>query len=58
MGLRLLAAGESLSRFPERGRPIGLRRELVIVRPYVIRYRVLPDRVEILTIRHGAQAPD
>jgi addiction module RelE/StbE family toxin len=55
---RLYAAGKSLSDFPERGRPIGKRRELVIVRPYIIRYRVFQSRVEILAIRHGAQEPD
>jgi toxin ParE1/3/4 len=55
---RLFAAGESLANFPERGRPIGQRRELVVVRPYIIRYRVTTSRVDILAIRHGAQAPD
>jgi plasmid stabilization system protein ParE len=30
---------------------------LVVVRPYVIYYRVLRDDVQVLTIRHGAQLP-
>ena len=56
---RLMAAGASLVDYPERGRPIGSgRRELVTVPPYLIRYRVRADTVEILTIRHGAQLPN
>jgi plasmid stabilization system protein ParE len=55
---RLFAAGESLANFPERGRSIGRRRELVVVRPYIIRYRVTASRVDILAIRHAAQASD
>jgi toxin ParE1/3/4 len=58
VALRLTQAGQSLSLFPERGRAASGRRELVIVRPYIIRYRVFRGRVEILAIRHGAQAPD
>jgi plasmid stabilization system protein ParE len=58
MALRLRAAGESLAEYPDRGRMIGGgRRELVTVPPYAIRYRVTRDRVEILSIRHGAQRP-
>ena len=58
MAKRLRAAGENLSHFPERGRAVGARRELVIVRPYIIRYRLKAGVVEILAIRHGAQEPD
>ncbi len=55
---RLVATAESLAEFSERGRPIGgNRREMVVVWPYVIRYRVDADRVVILRIRHGAQKP-
>jgi len=32
-------------------------RELVSVRPYIIRYRVLGDQVIILRIRHASQRP-
>lgn len=53
---RLINAANGLCDQPERGRPIsGGRRELTIIAPYLIQYRVLEDRVEILTIRHGAR---
>ncbi len=53
---RLIAAGHSLSDFPNRGRPTtsGLR-ELVTVPPYVLRYVVVGDTVYITTVKHGAQ---
>ena len=39
-----------------RGRPVGGGiRELTIVSPYLIQYRVENGEVEILTIRHGAR---
>ena len=52
----LTVAADSLATFPHRGRP-GFRgtRELVIVRPYVLVYRVRSDAVVILRIWHGAQ---
>ena len=53
---RLIAVADSLAEFPERGRDAGGgRREMTIVWPYVLRYRVDPDRVTILRIRHGAR---
>lgn len=56
--IKLRAAGESLNQYSEHGR-LGTNgvRELVIVRPYVIRYRVHRDRVEILDVRHSARRP-
>ena len=53
---RLTAAVESLIDNPERGRPVsnGVR-ELVVIRPYLIRYQVTPDTVQIIRIRHGAR---
>ncbi|HYE45362.1 MAG TPA: type II toxin-antitoxin system RelE/ParE family toxin [Caulobacter sp.] len=59
MAVRLKAAGDSLSSFPDRGRPVapGIR-ELVVIYPYIIRYRVKDDQVGIIRIRHGAQEPD
>ena len=33
-------------------------RELVTVRPYVIRYEIADGEVRILTIRHSAQEPE
>jgi toxin ParE1/3/4 len=55
----LLAAGDSLVSFPNRGRPVPgtALRELTVVYPYVIRYRVAADHVRILRVRHGARRP-
>ena len=56
MAARLIEAAESLHEHPDRGRPISRnRRELAIVPPYVIRYRVKGDTVEIIRIRHGSR---
>jgi len=59
VGERLLALGDSLSDFPNRGRP-GLHgtRELVMVPPYVLSYDVEGDEMTILSIRHGARLPE
>ena len=55
----LLAAGDSLENFPYRGRAVlGTQlRELTIVYPYIVRYRVAADHVRILRVRHGARRP-
>ena len=54
----LVNVAESLATFAERGRPIGRgRREVVVVRPYVIRYVIVGEEVRILFIRHGARRP-
>jgi toxin ParE1/3/4 len=55
----LLAAGDSLAAFPDRGRPVPgtALREWTIVYPYIIRYRVAADHVRILRVRHGARRP-
>lgn len=55
----LIAAADSLAEFPHRGRPVAgtAMRELVVVRPYIIRYEVRSDEVWIIRIRHGAQRP-
>lgn len=56
---RLLSAAEALANLPERGRPIGGgRRELTLIRPYLIRYRVDGESVIITEIRHGARRPE
>lgn len=59
--IRLRAAAESLAHFADRGRPAihgyGTR-ELTLVKPYLIRYAILPDRVEVVTIRHSARRPE
>ena len=58
MAVRLKAAGDSLGLTPERGRPAsGGAREITIIYPYLIRYRVEPGLVRILRIKHGAQRP-
>jgi toxin ParE1/3/4 len=55
---RLIAVGNSLVKFPDRGRPVlGTDlREATVVYPY-IRYRVEGDRVLILRVRHGMRRP-
>lgn len=56
---RLLQAGNSLSDFPNRGRPAGNGlREVATVPPYVLRYRVTNDMVSIVRVRHGARYAD
>ncbi len=57
--LDLREAAASLDLMPDRGRPVGGdRRELTHVRPYVVRYRVKGNGVEILEVRHGARRPE
>lgn len=58
MAEALIAAGNGLIEFPERGRSLGGgRRELTVVWPYVIRYRVEHERIVILRVRHGRRRP-
>ncbi len=55
---RLVAATLRLADAPDVGRTAGrLYRELTVVPPYVIRYRVEPERVLIVRVRHGARGP-
>lgn len=50
----LTAAGNSLATFPYRGRPVGDNlRELTLVHPYIIRYEIAGNQVNILRVRHG-----
>lgn len=53
---RLEAAGNGLIDFPDRGRPAerGMR-EIATVPPYILRYRVVGDKVYIVRIKHGRQ---
>lgn len=52
----LYAAAEGLGEHSERGKPgKGDRRELLIIRPYRIVYRVTADAVFILRVRHAAR---
>ena len=59
LAARLLHVADSLAVFSERGRDAGAgMREMTIVWPYILRYRVSGDTVVILRIRHGAQNDD
>ncbi len=55
----LVDAADRLVSFPNRGRLVRGRelREIVASYPYIIRYRVTPDAVRILRVRHTAQLP-
>lgn len=56
MAARLISAALSLETAPERGRPISHdRRELTIIPPYLIRYRMTQGQVVVLEVRHGAR---
>lgn len=58
MAARLIEACDRLQDFPDRGRAgTGGTRELAMIAPYLIRYRVDGEQVYILGIRHGAQRP-
>lgn len=55
----LVGAANGLVVFPDQGRPIRPRvRELTTVRPYIIRYVVLPDEIRIVFVRHSARRPE
>jgi plasmid stabilization system protein ParE len=57
VAVQLVAAGDALEHLPERGRP-GLvpgTRELTLIWPYVVIYRIGSETVEIVRIWHGAQ---
>jgi plasmid stabilization system protein ParE len=48
-----------LENFPEIGRKLGDgRRQLSSMTPYLIRYRIEGDLVVVISIRHGARAPE
>jgi len=54
---RLLEAGNKLARMPHRGRGVSDNRyrELVVIRPYAIRYRADETAVYILRVRHTSR---
>ncbi|HJU16316.1 MAG TPA: type II toxin-antitoxin system RelE/ParE family toxin [Stellaceae bacterium] len=51
----LVAAGDSLTAFPYRGRAVPGTdlREWTLVYPYIVRYRIARSEVRILRVRHG-----
>ena len=55
--VQIVAACDSLEHLPERGRPglVAGTRELTLIWPYVVVYRIAGDSVEIVRIWHGAQ---
>lgn len=58
VAMRIKEAVDSLMRFPNLGRPGRLKgtRELrVTALPYIIRYRVTKQHIEILRIHHTSQ---
>ena len=56
---RLIELADSLAEFPDRGRDAGDgKREMTVVWPYILRYRVEGESVFILRIRHGAREED
>ena len=58
MAARFVAAIETLEQHPHRWRCVSHdTHELVIVQPYVIRYRIRACAVKIMRIRHAAQRP-
>ncbi|MFL4976453.1 MAG: type II toxin-antitoxin system RelE/ParE family toxin [Microvirga sp.] len=55
---RIRKSVSRLARFPHSGRPghRGGTRELVVPRtPYIVPYRVHPDRIDVLAVFHGPQ---
>ena len=56
----LIAADNSLETLPHRGRSVlgTTLRELVITPyPYIVRYRIVRDTVQILRVRHTSRRP-
>lgn len=59
MALRLKNLAASLRTTPDMGRPISLgRRQLSVVKPYLMRYIREDDILYILEIQHCARAPN
>ena len=55
----LIAVGNGLEQFPQRGRPVPGTdlREVVTDYPYIIRYRIVGNTVRILRIRQTSRRP-
>lgn len=55
---KLEALIEKLEQFPQRCRHVGGGvRELTAVAPYIVRYRLRGNIVEVIRVRHGAMKP-
>jgi len=54
IAIQLVAACDHLEHLPERGRPgiVAGTRELPVIWPYVIVYRITSDAVEIIRVWH------
>ena len=57
MKRRLVEVSDRLTHLPARGRAVGVSRELLVVRPYVIRYRITVEAVVILGVRRSQRRP-
>ncbi|WP_081432858.1 MULTISPECIES: type II toxin-antitoxin system RelE/ParE family toxin [Acidiphilium] len=57
IAVQLVAACDRLEYLPERGRPglVSGTRELTVIWPYIIVYRIVGQNAEVLRIWHGAQ---
>lgn len=57
IAVQIVAACDALEHLPERGRPglVADTREVTLIWPYVIVYRIGSGGVEIVRIWHGAQ---
>lgn len=58
IAVQIVAACDALEHLPERGRPglVAGTREITLIWPYVIVYRIGLDGVEIIRVWHGAQS--
>ncbi|HKP78273.1 MAG TPA: type II toxin-antitoxin system RelE/ParE family toxin [Phenylobacterium sp.] len=60
IAVQIVAACDALEHLPDRGRPglVAGTREITLIWPYVIVYRVVGSGVEIIRVWHGAQRRD
>jgi len=59
MAARLTSTAAALAEHAERGRPVGNgNRQLAVVRPYLIRYRIDGDTVVVFRCWHGVRQQD
>jgi plasmid stabilization system protein ParE len=58
MKARIFAAIERAVAFPHSGTPTRKEGDrALVVAPYILRYRIHPDHIMILRVRHGARKP-